>query len=94
MLGRLTTPLFRLGVDSFPSLPEYQVDLHINQQGYDEGDIEGHNGRVNHKGWIGDHTLRGVACSCGEMQIIESGGFFFTRQVNYFCCIRNKERKK
>lgn len=63
-LGSLTDALLRFGVDTFPALPQYHINLHINQQSDDEGNIKGHYGRVYHKGWIGDHTERLIPGSC------------------------------
>lgn len=53
-------------VDAFSALPQDHINLDINEQSDDEGYIKGHNGRVHHKGWIGDHTERLITSSCGD----------------------------
>ena len=45
-VNRLTATL---GVDTFPAFVEDHVDLHVHQQRDDEGDVEGHDGGVDHK---------------------------------------------
>lgn len=46
-----------LGVDTLPALAEHDVDLHVHQQGDDEGDVEGDNRGIHHKGRIGNDAL-------------------------------------
>lgn len=65
-LSRLTDALLWFGVHTFPALPQHHVNLHVNQQSDDEGNVEGHDGRVHHKGRIGDHTERLITGSCGN----------------------------
>lgn len=69
----LTEALLWFRVHAFPALPQDHINLHINQQSDDEGNIEGHDGRVYHKGWIGDHTERLITSSCGERHRVNKG---------------------
>lgn len=46
-----------LGVDTLPALPEHYVNLHVHQQGDDEGDIEGDDRGVHNKGRVGNDAL-------------------------------------
>lgn len=46
-----------LGGDALPALAEHDVDLHVHQQGDDEGDIEGDNGGIHDEGRIGNDAL-------------------------------------
>lgn len=51
-----------LGVDSFPTLAQHHVDLHVDEQRDDEGHVEGHDGGVHHKGRVSDLAHRVVTC--------------------------------
>lgn len=68
-ISGLTEPLFGFGVDAFPALPQDHVNLYVHQQGDDEGSIEGHDGGVHHKGWIGDETEGLITSCCEDKQI-------------------------
>lgn len=46
-----------LGVDTLPALPEHYVNLHIHQQGDNEGHVEGDDGGIHDKGRIGNDAL-------------------------------------
>lgn len=46
-----------LGVDTLPALPEHYVNLHIHQQGDNEGNVEGDDRGVHDKGRIGNDAF-------------------------------------
>lgn len=46
-----------LGADALPAPPQHDVDLHIDQQGDDEGHVEGHDGGVHHEGRVGNDAF-------------------------------------
>lgn len=52
-----------LGVDSFPTLAQHHVDLHVDEKRDDEGDVEGHDRGVHHKGRVGNLT-HGLVTRC------------------------------
>lgn len=64
-ISGLTEPLLGFGVHAFPALSQDHVNLYVHQQGDDEGNVEGHDGGVHHKGRIGDDT-EGLITSCCE----------------------------
>lgn len=51
------SPAAALGVDPLPAPPEDYVDLDVDQQGDDEGHVEGDDRGVDHKGRVGDDAL-------------------------------------
>lgn len=46
-----------LGVDPLAALAKDDVDLDVDEQGDNEGHVEGDNGRVDHEGGVGDDAL-------------------------------------
>lgn len=73
----LADALLWLCVYTFPALPQDHINLHINQQSYDEGYIEGHDRGVHHKGRIGNHTEGLITGGCGDknMRWIKSSDY-------------------
>lgn len=65
-VGSLTDAQLWFGVHAFSAFPQDHINLYINQQSDDEGNIEGHDGRVYHKGWIGNHTERLITSGCED----------------------------
>lgn len=65
-VSSLTYTLLWFCVDTFSALSQNHINLHINQQCDDEGNIEGHDGGVHYKGRIGDHAERLITSSCGD----------------------------
>lgn len=46
-----------LGVDTLPALAEHDVNLHVHQQGDNEGDVEGDDRGIHNKSRIGNDAL-------------------------------------
>lgn len=55
--GGPESPAAALGVDPLPAPPEDYVDLDVDQQGDDEGHVEGDDGGVDHEGGVGNDAL-------------------------------------
>ena len=51
------SPAAALGVDALAPPSEDDVDLDVDQQGDDEGHVEGDDGGVDHEGGVGDDAL-------------------------------------
>lgn len=77
-ISSLTEPQLGFGVHAFPALPQDHVNLYVHQQGDDEGNVEGHDGGVHHKGRVGDDTEGLVTRGCEEEQRVDE----------YLKCIR------
>lgn len=76
-IGSLTHMLLWFCVYAFPPLPQDHINLHINQQSDDKGNVEGHDGGVHHKGRVGDHTQRLITSGCGDKQRVNTGFRFY-----------------
>lgn len=57
MCVRVQAVAAALGGDALPAPAEHHVDLHVHQQGDDEGDVEGDNGGIHDEGRIGNDAL-------------------------------------
>lgn len=49
---------------AFPSPPQHHVDLHVDQQCDDEGNVERDDGGVHHKGRVSNAALRKLSRHC------------------------------
>lgn len=65
-VGSLTDTLLWFRIHTFPAFPQDHINLYVHQQSDDERDVEGHDGRVYHKGRIGNHAERLIAGCCGD----------------------------
>lgn len=50
-------------VDPFPPLAKNHVNLHVDEEGDNEGHVERHDGGVDNKSGVGNFTHRAIPCS-------------------------------